>query len=149
MCSAGCWAGEYRTLLMVGWEIQSTAMDVSTRGRNTAVIFADGAGAAVVTASADDGPGTLAFDLRAGGTPAGLLWCAGSGSPYPPNVRHGPTDGQARPTPRQPAHEPEPGRRHRDADRIGDESASTRLEIRRGVPGQRRKVFPQVPSQTT
>ena len=40
--------GSYRHVLVVGAEIQSTALDVSTRGRNTAVIFADGAGAAVL-----------------------------------------------------------------------------------------------------
>ena len=45
-------SGIYRTVLVVGAEVQSTAMDVSDRGRNTAVIFADGAGAAVVRADA-------------------------------------------------------------------------------------------------
>ncbi|MEP6571776.1 MAG: beta-ketoacyl-ACP synthase III [Gemmatimonadota bacterium] len=86
VASAWIRAGEYRTMLVVGSEIQSTAMDVSTRGRNTAVIFADGAGAAVVTASADDGPGILAFDLRAEGTHAELLWVDGPGSRYHPRV---------------------------------------------------------------
>ena len=33
---------------IAGAEVQSTGMDVSTRGRNTAVIFADGAGAVVL-----------------------------------------------------------------------------------------------------
>ncbi|MBY0434159.1 MAG: 3-oxoacyl-ACP synthase, partial [Cyclobacteriaceae bacterium] len=40
--------GMYKTVLVVGAEIQSTALAVSTRGRNTAVIFGDGAGAAVL-----------------------------------------------------------------------------------------------------
>ena len=39
--------GTYRFVLVVGQEVQSTRMDVSTRGRGTAVIFADGAGAVV------------------------------------------------------------------------------------------------------
>mgnify|MGYP006184666581 CR=1 FL=1 len=39
----------YKTVLVIGAEIQSTALDISTRGRNTAVIFGDGAGAAMVT----------------------------------------------------------------------------------------------------
>jgi 3-oxoacyl-[acyl-carrier-protein] synthase III len=42
--------GCIRTILIVGQEVQSTGMDITTRGRNTAVIFADGAGAAVVRA---------------------------------------------------------------------------------------------------
>jgi 3-oxoacyl-(acyl-carrier-protein) synthase III len=37
--------GMYRRVLLVGSEIHSTGLDVSTRGRDTAVIFGDGAGA--------------------------------------------------------------------------------------------------------
>src|SRR5690606_24084381 len=40
--------GMYRCVLVVGAEIQSSALDKSTDGRSSAVIFADGAGAAVV-----------------------------------------------------------------------------------------------------
>src|SRR6476659_7668277 len=60
-------AGMYRYVLVVGAEIQSTALDVSTRGRNTAVIFADGAGAAVLGPSDDAARGILAFDLHGDG----------------------------------------------------------------------------------
>src|SRR6187455_1146659 len=42
--------GMYKTVLVVGGEIQSTAIDMTTRGRNSAVIFGDGAGAAVLQA---------------------------------------------------------------------------------------------------
>src|SRR5690554_3590889 len=42
--------GMYRCILVVGAEIQSSALDKSTEGRSSAVIFADGAGAAVVQA---------------------------------------------------------------------------------------------------
>ena len=45
-------AGLFRHVLVVGQEVQSTGMDVSTRGRATAVIFADGAGAVVLGPSA-------------------------------------------------------------------------------------------------
>src|SRR5690349_6739009 len=44
-------SGMYKTILVVGAEIQSTAIDMTTRGRNTAVIFADGAGAEIGRAS--------------------------------------------------------------------------------------------------
>jgi len=43
-------AGNYRCILVIGQEIQSTGMDISTRGRDTSVIFADGAGAVVLEA---------------------------------------------------------------------------------------------------
>ncbi|HEV8123286.1 MAG TPA: beta-ketoacyl-ACP synthase III [Gemmatimonadales bacterium] len=81
-------SGHYERVLVVGAEVQSTAMDVSTRGRNTAVIFADGAGAAVVTASAEPDRGMLAFDLHTEGTRAELLWVDGPGSMYHPRVSH-------------------------------------------------------------
>jgi 3-oxoacyl-[acyl-carrier-protein] synthase-3 len=78
-------AGQFRHVLVVGAEIQSTWMDVTTRGRNTAVIFADGAGAAVLGRS-DDGRGILAFDLHGDGTHAEKLWVDAPGSMYHPRV---------------------------------------------------------------
>jgi 3-oxoacyl-[acyl-carrier-protein] synthase-3 len=81
-------AGMYRYVLVVGAEIQSTALDVSTRGRNTAVIYADGAGAAVLGPSEDD-RGVLAFDLHGDGTYAEKLWVDAPGSMYHPRVSTG------------------------------------------------------------
>ncbi len=46
-------AGTARTVLVIGSEIQSTALDVSTAGRDMAVLFGDGAGAVVVQAADD------------------------------------------------------------------------------------------------
>ncbi len=60
-------SGAYRRILVVAQEIQSTRMDVSTRGRHTAVIFADGAGAVVVGASDAPNRGILTFDLHSDG----------------------------------------------------------------------------------
>jgi 3-oxoacyl-[acyl-carrier-protein] synthase-3 len=79
--------GQYRHVLVVGAEIQSTGMDVSTRGRNTAIIFADGAGA-VVLGPADGDRGILAFDLHGDGTFAEKLWVDSPGSMYHPRVSH-------------------------------------------------------------
>jgi 3-oxoacyl-[acyl-carrier-protein] synthase III len=79
--------GQFRRLLVVGAEVQSTAMDVSTRGRNTAVIFADGAGA-VVLGPGEDERGILAFDLHGDGTYAEKLWVDAPGSMYHPRVSH-------------------------------------------------------------
>lgn len=78
-------SGLHRTVLVVGAEVQSTGLDISTRGRNTAVIFADGAGAAVVTA--DDTPGgsaVLGWDLHGDGAHAEKLWVDAPGSVYHP-----------------------------------------------------------------
>ncbi len=78
-------SGQYRTVLVVGQEIQSTGMDVSTAGRDTAVIFADGAGAAVLRASKSDS-GLLAFDLHSDGSQAEELWVRSPGSKYHPRI---------------------------------------------------------------
>lgn len=72
--------GSYRRILVVGQEIQSTRMDLSTRGRGTAVIFADGAGAVVLGPQEGDGRGLLAFDLHGDGGSARKLWCEGPGA---------------------------------------------------------------------
>jgi len=77
--------GQFRHVLVVGAEIQSTAMDLTTQGRNTAVLFADGAGAAVLGPS-DGERGLLAFDLHGEGTHAEKLWVDAPGSMYHPRV---------------------------------------------------------------
>lgn len=78
-------AGMFSRLLVVGAEVQSTGMDVSDRGRNTAVIFADGAGAAVVCATEDpDGSAILGWDLHGDGAHADKLWVDAPGSIYHP-----------------------------------------------------------------
>jgi 3-oxoacyl-[acyl-carrier-protein] synthase III len=77
--------GDYRHILVVGGEIQSTGLEVSTAGRHVAVIFADGAGAAVL-GPADADNGILAFDLHAEGAHAEKLWVDAPGSMYHPRV---------------------------------------------------------------
>jgi 3-oxoacyl-[acyl-carrier-protein] synthase-3 len=81
--------GLYRHILVVGAEVQSTALDVSTRGRDTAVIFADGAGAVVLGPADDDGRGILAFDLHSDGQHAEKLWVDCPGSMYHPRMSAG------------------------------------------------------------
>lgn len=73
--------GMYRTVLVVGAEIQSTALDISTRGRNTAVIFGDGAGAAILQPS--ESPGILSTHLHADGRYAEDLYIRDPGSSRP------------------------------------------------------------------
>ncbi|MEQ8363847.1 MAG: beta-ketoacyl-ACP synthase III [Cyclobacteriaceae bacterium] len=73
--------GMYKTVLVVGAEIQSTALDITTRGRNTAVIFGDGAGAAILQAS--DQPGILSTHLHSDGNFAEELYVKDPGSSRP------------------------------------------------------------------
>ena len=73
--------GMYKTVLVIGAEIQSTALDISTRGRNTAVIFGDGAGAAILQPS--EKPGILSTHLHADGRYAEELYIRDPGSSRP------------------------------------------------------------------
>ncbi len=65
---------QYRTILLVGVEIQSTGLDVSTEGRDMAVLFGDGAGAAVLQATEEEGRGVLSTHIHAQGEHAEILW---------------------------------------------------------------------------
>jgi len=59
--------GTYRNVLVVGSEVLSTSIDLSTHGRNTAIIFADGAGAVILTPTDDPKKGILTTHLHADG----------------------------------------------------------------------------------
>jgi 3-oxoacyl-[acyl-carrier-protein] synthase-3 len=67
--------GMYHKILVVGAEIQSSALDKSDEGRSSAVIFADGAGAAVVGRAEAGQQGILSTHLHAEGTYAEELYC--------------------------------------------------------------------------
>lgn len=79
-------AGQYRTVLLVGAEVHSTGIDVSTRGRDVAVIFGDGAGAAVIEATDDPDRGVIATELHADGRFARHLWVEAPASRYHPRL---------------------------------------------------------------
>jgi 3-oxoacyl-[acyl-carrier-protein] synthase-3 len=64
--------GAYRRILVVGAEVQSTGLDLSTAGRDMAVLFGDGAGAALLEPSEDDG--VLSWALHSEGEHAKELW---------------------------------------------------------------------------
>jgi 3-oxoacyl-[acyl-carrier-protein] synthase-3 len=66
--------GQYRCVLVVGAEVQSTGLNLTTEGRDMAVLFGDGAGAAVVEPSEDSERGLLAWVLHAEGAYARELW---------------------------------------------------------------------------
>lgn len=60
-------SGMYKNVLVVGSEIHSTGMDYSDQGRHIAVIFGDGAGAAVLTATDEPNKGILSTHLHSEG----------------------------------------------------------------------------------
>ncbi len=65
--------GMYKNILVVGSEKQSFALDFSTRGRAVSVIFGDGAGAAVLQPTSENGRGILSTHLHADGAEAEKL----------------------------------------------------------------------------
>ncbi len=73
--------GQYKNILVIGSEVHSKALNISTEGRDTAVLFGDGAGAAIVS-RADDGDSAKVFrvDLFAQGEFAKELWIQAPGS---------------------------------------------------------------------
>ncbi|MCS6832382.1 MAG: ketoacyl-ACP synthase III [Flammeovirgaceae bacterium] len=59
--------GMYRTVLVVGSEIHSTGLDYSDAGRHIAVLFGDGAGAAILQATDEKNSGILSTHLHSEG----------------------------------------------------------------------------------
>lgn len=78
--------GTYKTILVIGAEIQSIGIDKTTRGRDLSVIFADGAGAAVITATDDPNKGVLTTHMHADGRYAKKLWCDWPSIHWPPAI---------------------------------------------------------------
>ncbi|MFI5397483.1 MAG: beta-ketoacyl-ACP synthase III [Candidatus Binatia bacterium] len=66
--------GTYDHVLLVGAEVHSTGIDLTTRGREVAVIFGDGAGAVVLGPETDARRGILSTHLHAEGRFAEKLW---------------------------------------------------------------------------
>jgi 3-oxoacyl-[acyl-carrier-protein] synthase-3 len=79
-------SGTYRYVLVVGSEVHSTGLDLSTRGRDVAVIFGDGAGAVVLGPSVDGERGILSTHLHAEGKYAEKLWIEAPGSRLRPRL---------------------------------------------------------------
>lgn len=60
-------SGMYKNILLVGAETHSMGLDFSTSGRNVTVIFGDGAGAVVISATEEPDRGILSTRLHANG----------------------------------------------------------------------------------
>jgi len=78
--------GMYKHVLVIGSEIHSTGLDVSTAGRDVTVIFGDGAGAVVMGPATDDKSMILSTHIHADGTDAEILWTEAPASRNHPRI---------------------------------------------------------------
>jgi 3-oxoacyl-[acyl-carrier-protein] synthase III len=75
--------GSFKHVLVIGSEIHSTGLDISTAGRDVTVLFGDGAGAVVVGRATDEQHMILSTHIHADGSEAEILW-----TEYPSSARH-------------------------------------------------------------
>ncbi|MBC7555657.1 MAG: ketoacyl-ACP synthase III [Chryseobacterium sp.] len=76
-------AGEYKNILVIGAEVHSFGLDFSDAGRGVSVIFGDGAGAVILSASTDENKkGILATNLHSEGKYAEELCTKFPGSKF-------------------------------------------------------------------
>jgi 3-oxoacyl-[acyl-carrier-protein] synthase-3 len=81
-------AGVYKNVLVVGAEVHSTGVEFNERGRDVAVLFGDGAGAALVGEATRPEQGILSLELHADGSGAYDLWLEAPASKYNPRLTH-------------------------------------------------------------
>jgi 3-oxoacyl-[acyl-carrier-protein] synthase III len=74
--------GAFKHVLVIGSEVHSTGLDISTAGRDVTVLFGDGAGAVVVGRATDDQHLILSTHIHADGAEAEILW-----TEYPASAR--------------------------------------------------------------
>jgi len=75
--------GQFKHVLVIGSEVHSTGLDVSTAGRDVTVLFGDGAGAVVLGRATDEQHMLLSTHIHADGSEAEILW-----TEYPASARH-------------------------------------------------------------
>lgn len=76
-------AGMFKNILLIGSEVHSTGLDISTAGRDVTVLFGDGAGAVVVGRATDEAHMILSTHIHADGSEAEALW-----TEYPASAHH-------------------------------------------------------------
>ena len=81
--------GMYKTILVIGSEAQSPALDMTDRGRTMSVLFGDGAGAAVVQATDDKSRGVLSTHLHSQGKYAEALMMREPGTGHAQRIYSG------------------------------------------------------------
>nr|MBA3796800.1 beta-ketoacyl-ACP synthase 3 [Chloroflexota bacterium] len=83
-------SGMYRHVLVIGAELLTRFLDFSDR--NTCILFGDGAGAVVVSASDEEGGGLAGMEMTTDPDGAYMIWLPSGGSKSPPSdetVRRG------------------------------------------------------------
>ncbi len=84
--------GRYRRVLLIGTEVHSTGLHKNDAGRDTAVLFGDGAGAVIVGPAESEGNGAgpergvLSVHIHADGRHAEKLWVEAPASKYDPLI---------------------------------------------------------------
>ena len=78
--------GQYKNVLLIGSEVHSTGLDVTTGGRDVACLFGDGAGAWLLGRSESEDQMVLSTHLHADGKNAEILWVEKPGCRYHPRI---------------------------------------------------------------
>jgi len=78
--------GAFKNILLIGSEVHSTGLDISTAGRDVTVLFGDGAGAAVIGRATDDQHVILSTHIHADGSEAEILWTEYPASAHNPRI---------------------------------------------------------------
>ena len=78
--------GMFKNVLLIGSEVHSTGLDVSTAGRDVTVLFGVGAGAVVVGRATDDQHMILSTHIHADGSEAEILWVEYPASRHQPRI---------------------------------------------------------------
>ena len=86
MADAFIRSGLYKNILVIGAEVHSTGLDLTTRGRDVSVLFGDGAGAMVVGRATDEQHLILSTHMHADGTEAEILWTEAPASRNHPRI---------------------------------------------------------------
>jgi len=81
-------SGNYKKILVVGAEVHSSALDISTRGRDIAVLFGDGAGAVIMEATDEPERGIISCHLHTQGSMADKLCVKFPGTIQKPYITH-------------------------------------------------------------
>jgi 3-oxoacyl-[acyl-carrier-protein] synthase-3 len=74
--------GSFKHVLVIGSEVHSTGLDITTAGRDVTVLFGDGAGAVVIGRAEDEQHMILSTHIHADGSEAEILW-----TEYPASAR--------------------------------------------------------------
>ena len=84
--------GQYERILVCGTEVHSKALEMNERGRDTAVLFGDGAGAVVLEKTDEPESGIINSVLHAEGKHADKLWVELPGLAADPYLSHAAID---------------------------------------------------------